>query len=105
MSELIKILIKEGYLKMPRIIKAFERIKREDFVLSGQKTESEKNIPLSIGHGQTISQPLTVGLMLELLNPKPGDKVLDIGFGSGWTTALLAELVQPNGKVFAIERI
>jgi len=57
------------------------------------KGEAYIDAPLLIGEGQTISQPLTVAFMVELLKPEPGDKILDIGYGSGWTTALLAEIV------------
>lgn len=105
MKDFIEDLIKENYLKTPRIIDAFNNIKRKDFVLYSAKDSWQENRPLPIGHQQTISQPLTVAFMLELLSPKPGDKVLDIGSGSGWTTALLAEIVGPQGKVFAMERI
>jgi protein-L-isoaspartate(D-aspartate) O-methyltransferase len=99
-------LVKEGYLKSPRIIKAFEKIRRADFVLS-QDSEfaDEYNAPLSIGHNQTISQPLTVAFMLELLQPEKGDKILDIGSGSGWQTALLCQITGKEGFVCAIERI
>jgi protein-L-isoaspartate(D-aspartate) O-methyltransferase len=61
--------------------------------------------PVPIGYGQTISQPYTVARMLEWLDPRPGHKVLDIGSGSGWTTALLAHLVGSKGEVYAVERI
>jgi len=105
MSHLINQLISEGTLKTPAIISAFEKIKREDFMLPENADEAEANYPLSIGHSQTISQPFTVAFMLELLEPQPGDKILDIGSGSGWTTALLAEIIGPQGQVFAIERI
>ena len=61
--------------------------------------------PLAIGHGQTNSQPRTVRAMLELLDVRPGQRVLDVGSGSGWTTALLAELVGPTGWVLGLERV
>jgi protein-L-isoaspartate(D-aspartate) O-methyltransferase len=102
---LIDLLIKEGWLKTPRIIEAFRKIKRVDFLPEDIKDMSELNEALPIGFGQTISQPLVVAFMMELLNPKLGERVLDIGSGSGWTSALLGELVGENGKVFAIELI
>lgn len=105
MTDLIQQLIDQGYLKTPRIIQAFEKINRRDFVLSEMQPESEINAPLSIGYGQTISQPLTVAFMLELLDPQTGQKILDIGSGSGWTTAILAEIVGVRGRVFGVERI
>jgi len=99
-------LIKEGYLKSPRIIEAFRKIRRADFVLNQDSGfADEYNAPLEIGHGQTISQPLTVAFMLELLQPEKGDKILDIGSGSGWQTALLCQIVGKEGFVYAIERI
>jgi len=101
-QELIKLLIDEGYLKTPRIIEAFKKIDRADFVLEQFKGEAYGNYPLPISYGQTISQPATVAFMLELLQPKQADKVLDIGSGSGWQTALLAYLTK---QVFALERI
>ncbi len=105
MEELINQLISEGYLKTPNIIEAFRKIKREDFVLEDLKSEADINAPLPIGHSQTISQPLTVAFMLELLQPKAGDKILDIGSGSGWQSAMLAYIIGKNGKLYAIERI
>ena len=102
---LIDSLIEQGWLKTPRIINAFRKIKRIDFLPEDMKDLAELNEALSIDHGQTISQPLVVAFMLELLDPKPGDKVLDIGAGSGWTSALLSEIVKDKGKVIAIEII
>jgi len=104
-EKLIKELVRDGYLKSPAIREAFEKIKRADFVPESEREMAYANIPLPIGHGQTISQPLTVAFMLELLQPKKGEKILDIGAGSGWQTALLSELVGEEGKVIAIERI
>lgn len=102
---LIDSLIKGGWLKTPRIIQAFEKIKRADFLPEDLKGSAELDEALSIGFGQTISQPLVVAFMMELLQPQEGNKVLDIGSGSGWTTALLAELVGERGRVIAIELI
>ncbi len=105
MSNLIDELIQSDYLKSPEIINAFKKIKREDFLLPGDEDKADINAPLSIGHSQTISQPLTVAFMLELLQAKKGDKVLDVGSGSGWTAALLAEIIGEKGKVYGLERI
>jgi len=102
---LIDSLIKEKWLKTPRIIQSFKKIKREGFMPDDIKVLAEINEAMPIGHSQTISQPLTVAFMLEQLQPKPGDKILDIGSGSGWTTALLAEIAGKKGKVTAIEII
>lgn len=104
-SELLNDLTDQGVLKNPLIIKAFKEIKRGDFVLPGFADSAGLDAPLPIGCGQTISQPRTVAFMLELLEPGPGQKILDVGSGSGWTSALLAFCVGENGKVFAVERI
>ena len=102
-QKFINYLIEEDWLKTPRIIKAFKKIKRGDFLPADIKNLDGLNEALPIGFGQTMSQPLVVTFMIEQLDPKEGDKILDIGSGSGWTTALLAELVGPKGKVIAIE--
>jgi len=103
--DLIDSLIKEGWLKTPEVISAFRKIKRVDFLPEDTKDLAELNDALSIGWGQTISQPLVVAFMLELLEPKEGEKILDVGSGSGWTSALLAEIVGERGKIIAIELI
>lgn len=105
MTNLVNNLIAKGYLKSERIIRAFQVVTRKDFVPAHLKAESEVNAPLPIGYGQTISQPLTVAFMLELLQPQKGDRVLDVGSGSGWQSCLLAHIVGDHGKVVAIERI
>lgn len=102
---LIDNLIAEGWLKTPRIIEAFRKIKRVDFLPKGMEDLAELNEALPIGYGQTISQPLVVAFMIEKLEPKEGEKILDIGSGSGWTSALLGEIVGEQGKVIAIEVI
>lgn len=109
-ENLIQEIIDSGYLKSPHIIEAFLAVDRKDFVVSEYQAEAYLDIPLPIGFGQTISQPLTVAFMLELLDPQKGDKILDVGSGSGWTSALLSYLVSnegknTDGKVIAIERI
>jgi len=100
---LVEELIKEGWLKTPRIIEAFKKIKRVDFLPKDLKDLAELNEALPINFGQTISQPLVVAFMLELLEPKKGEKILDIGSGSGWTSALLGEIVGQKGRVIAID--
>lgn len=105
LNNLIEVLISEGYLKTPQIIESFQKIDRADFVLERFKKDAYVNSPLPIGYGQTISQPQTVAFMLELLQPEDGNKIMDIGSGSGWQSALLAEIVGDKGKIFAIELI
>lgn len=102
---LIDELINNGCLKSSELVEAFKTIKRQDFVRLNDLGQAEINQPLSIGFGQTISQPQTVVFMLEKLQPKSGEKILDIGCGSGWTTALLAQVVGGRGKVYGLERI
>jgi len=102
---LVDSLIQQGWLKTPRIIEAFRNVKRVDFLPDNLKNLDELNEALPIGFDQTISQPLVVAFMLELLRPQIGDKILDVGSGSGWTTALLSEIVGEEGRVIAIETI
>lgn len=104
-ASLIASLITGGYLKTPSIIQAFKKVDRADFVRPEYRDAAYEDHPLPIGFGQTISQPLTVALMLEWLAPLPGDRILDIGCGSGWTTALLASIAGKKGRVIGIERI
>jgi protein-L-isoaspartate(D-aspartate) O-methyltransferase len=87
----------------PRVAAAFAAVPRRGFLTPDQVRFAALDRPLPIGHGQTISQPTTVRAMLELLDVRPGARVLDVGCGSGWTTALLACLVGPEGIVLGVE--
>lgn len=98
-------LISNGTVKNPVLIEAFKNVDREDFLPEEIKQMACADAALPLFKGQTISQPTTVAFMLELLEPERGQKILDIGSGSGWQTALLAHAVGERGKVFAIEVI
>lgn len=87
-----------------RVERAMRAVPRVDFLPDSVKGRAEIDAPLPIGQEQTNSQPSTVKFMLELLDPQPGHRVLDVGAGSGWTTALLAHLVEADGQVIGIER-
>jgi protein-L-isoaspartate(D-aspartate) O-methyltransferase len=85
------------------VTEAFAAVPRETFLPRSQRANARYDEPLPIGHGQTNSQPSTVAAMLRLLDVKTGHKVLDVGCGSGWTTALLAHLTGPTGRVLGVE--
>lgn len=88
-----------------RIRKAFDTIRRGDFLPAGEQRFAGQDRALHIGYGQTNSQPSTVATMLGLLEIVPGQRVLDVGCGSGWTTALLGALVGPSGEVVGVELV
>jgi len=104
-NDLVKHLIDTSALRSKEIIEAFKKVDRADFVRDFSSSNIYEDYPLSIGYGQTISQPTTVAMMMEMLSPKKGDKVLDIGSGSGWTTALLSFIVGDKGYVTGLERV
>lgn len=85
-----------------RVLEVMARVKRHEFVPPGNRKRAYRNRPLPIGHGQTISQPYMVAIMTDLLDLTPGDRVLEVGTGSGYQAAILAELVK---KVYSIEII
>lgn len=103
MDELIASLEQKGVLKSALIKSALENIDRKNFVPEDFANIAYEDTALPIGEGQTISQPYTVVFMLELLEAKAGEKIMDVGHGSGWQTALIAEIVGDKGEVFAIE--
>jgi protein-L-isoaspartate(D-aspartate) O-methyltransferase len=84
----------------PRVLEAMAAVPREEFVEPSQREAAYGDHPLPIGHGQTISQPYIVALMTQLAQPAPEDKALDVGTGSGYQAAVLAELCD---QVYGIE--
>jgi protein-L-isoaspartate(D-aspartate) O-methyltransferase len=88
-------------VKNPRVLDAMRSVPRHLFVPESARHEAYDDRPQSIGEGQTISQPYMVAIMTETLDPRPDDRVLEIGTGSGYQTAILAELVR---QVISIER-
>jgi protein-L-isoaspartate(D-aspartate) O-methyltransferase len=86
----------------PRVVAAMSEVAREEFVPADQRSFAYEDRPLPIGDGQTISQPYIVAVMIEALQLKPGDTVLEIGTGSGYVAALLSKIA---GEVFTVERI
>lgn len=85
----------------PKVLEAMSRAPRERFVPSDLQESAYDDNPLPIGHGQTISQPFIVALMVEALELQPGERVLEVGTGSGYAAAVLAEIAD---AVFTIER-
>ena len=105
LERMVELLKKRGVLKSEALEQAFLKVNRRDFILRDEGYLAYGDHPLPIGWGQTISQPFTVAFMLSQLDVQSGQKVLDIGSGSGWTTALLACLTGPSGSVLGLERI
>lgn len=90
---------------MDAVRAAFEAVPRAGFLPPRARLRAGYDGPIAIGHGQTSSQPRTVKNMLRLLEIRHGDHVLDVGAGSGWTTALLARLTGPVGSVLGVELV
>ena len=103
MKELVESLVAARVLKTKRLINAFLANDRVKFVPEEWASDSYLDVAIPIGLEQTISQPYTVAFMLELLDVQAGQKVLDVGFGSGWTTGILAHAVGDAGKVYSLE--
>src|SRR5437867_13425206 len=92
-----------GYVTSPTVRDAFLGVPRERFVPEDVRRSAYEDVPLPIGHGQTISAPSMIAIMLEEAALKPGEGVLEIGTGSGYNAALLAEIVGPD-RVVSAER-
>ena len=91
-------------IRSASVLRAMERVPREAFVPASERPMAYLDIPLSIGEGQTISQPYIVALITEALCLQPADRVLEVGGGSGYQAAVLAELV-PKGSVVTVELV
>ena len=86
----------------PRVLQALRSVPRHRFVTDAYRGQAYENRPLPIGHGQTISQPYIVAIMTELLEPEPGQRMLELGTGSGYQAAVLAQV---TGRVYSMEII
>lgn len=109
---LVEKLVREGYVRSERVKRALLRVPRELFVPEDLRHLAYVDTPLPIGHGQTISAPHMVAMMTELAELEPGMKVLEVGTGSGYHAAVVAEVVAPSdapreewGHVFTVERV
>jgi len=107
---IVDYLVMEGYLTDQYVIEALKRVPREEFVPENLRKYAYLDQPLPIGYGQTISAIHMVAIMTNELKPRPGDKVLEIGTGSGYQAAVLVEIVAKmdpgkKGYVVTIERI
>jgi len=98
-------LIRRGYATKREVAEALMKVPREEFVPRSLMDEAYIDTPLPIGSGQTISAPHMVAMMVEALDLRPGQKVLEVGGGSGYHAAVTAELVSPGGHVFTVERL
>jgi len=92
------------FIRSQAVLKAMERVPRELFVPIAERAKAYMDIALAIGEGQTISQPYIVALITEALRLQPTDRVLEVGAGSGYQAAVLAELV-PDSKIVTVELV
>jgi len=95
-EQLIRNLIAEGILKSPNVIRAMRMVSREQFLPESLRTHYYVDAPLPIGWGQTASAPHMVSIMNEALQLETGQKILEIGAGSGWHAATIAEIIAPS---------
>ena len=103
--ELVSKLKKEGRIKSLKVEKAFLEIPRENFIHENMRQYAYSDTPLEIGYGQTISAPHMVAIMCEDLDIKKGQKILEIGSGSGYHSAIISNIIGNKGKLFSLERI
>jgi protein-L-isoaspartate(D-aspartate) O-methyltransferase len=103
-SLLVRRLIEQG-IREPRVLAAFASVPRAKFVPEHARIDSEEDRALDIGCGQTISQPFVVARMTEALQLRGDERVLEVGTGSGYQTAILAEMLPPPNRIYSIEFI
>ncbi|PKK86593.1 MAG: protein-L-isoaspartate O-methyltransferase [Thermoplasmata archaeon HGW-Thermoplasmata-1] len=103
-ANMVERLVDEGILSSRSIIEAFLSVPRELFLPAAMRAHAYEDEPLPIGYGQTISAPHMVGIMCEALELQGGQKVLEIGCGSGYHAAITASAVGGGGTVFSVER-
>src|SRR3569833_2359484 len=101
-EHMVEVQIAQRGVRAPHVLNAMRAVPRETFVPSGQEEFAYEDTPLSIGEGQTISQPYVVALMLEAAELHAADRVLEVGAGSGYAAAVMSRIV---AQVHAIERI
>jgi protein-L-isoaspartate(D-aspartate) O-methyltransferase len=94
-----------GHVRSQRVADAMLAVPRHLFLPPEMQEQAYYDTPLHIGQGQTISAPHMVAIMVEELDLRPGHKVLEVGTGSGYHAAVMAEMVRPGGKVYTIERL
>ncbi len=104
-KNLVSYLKKHSYIKSALVEQAFLKIPREKFVPQSQIYHAYDDTPLQIGKGQTISAPHMVAIMCEALDIHPGQRILEVGAGSGYHAAIVAHIVGPTGNIYSIERI
>lgn len=100
-----EVLAKYHYHSIPNVIEAMSKLDRKNFTPGLNTIHAYDNVPVPIGHFQTCSQPSVVALMAAILDFKPGDSVLEIGLGSGYSAALTLSLISPGGSLISVERI
>jgi protein-L-isoaspartate(D-aspartate) O-methyltransferase len=104
-NRLVDDLKMRGYVTSKAVEDAMRRVPREEFLPADLRDEAYIDSPLPIGEEQTISAPHMVAIMAENLDLKPGQKILEVGTGSGYHAAVCAEVISPDGHIYSMERI
>jgi len=104
-ARMVARLEESGYIQTARVRDAMLKVERHIFLPESELQDAYWDSPLEIGHGQTISAPHMVAMMAELLLPEPGHKILEVGGGTGYHAAVMAELTGTGGQVVTVERV